>query len=46
MFAYSDYKKYNYDFVGVFTVDFAVKESNGKCKYYDNKCIKINYNTL
>ena len=35
---YHKCKKYNYEFVGVFTVDFAVKESNGKCKYYDNKC--------
>ena len=35
---YHKCKKYNYEFIGVFTVDFAVKETNGKCKYYDNKC--------
>lgn len=35
---YHKCKKYNYEFVGVFTVDFAVKDDNGKCKYYENKC--------
>ena len=36
---YHKCKKFNYEFVGVFTVDFAVKDDNGKCKYYENKCI-------
>ena len=35
---YHKTKKYHYEFVGVFTVDFAVKDENGKCKYYENKC--------
>jgi hypothetical protein len=35
---YHKCKKYNYEFVGVFSVDFAVKDPNGKCKYYENKC--------
>ena len=36
---YHKTKKYHYEFVGVFTVDFAVKDENGKCKYYENKCV-------
>lgn len=35
---YHKCKKYNYEFIGVFTVDFAVKDDRGKCKYYENKC--------
>lgn len=35
---YHKTKRYHYEFVGVFTVDFAVKDKNGKCKYYENKC--------
>lgn len=36
---YHKTKKYQYELIGVFTVDFAVKEENGKCKYYENKCM-------
>ena len=32
-------KKFKYEFVGVFTVDFALKNEDGSCKFYRNKCV-------
>jgi len=34
---YSDVKKYNYKFLGVFPIDFAVKNSSGHC-LYNSQC--------
>jgi len=36
---YNNTKKYKYEFIGTFTVDFGLKNKDGSCKYYENKCI-------